>query len=89
MVEVLTRKQRDVEHVLGTHITCEEYSDRIMDTDFDLYSSNMEGVNNEDNIIAKFRKNVFSKDEQDMAYAGLRDAAVESQNRGVAAGPRG
>lgn len=89
MVEVLTRKQRDVEQVLGTHITCEEYSDRIMDTDFDLYSSNMEGVNNEDNIIAKFRKNVFSKDEQDMAYAGLRDAAVESQNRGVAAGPRG
>lgn len=39
-------------------------------------------------IIFKFRKNYFSKEEQDAAYAGLREAAVETQNRGMAAGPR-
>jgi len=39
-------------------------------------------------IAFKFRKNYFSKEEQDMAYAGLREAATETQNRGLAAGPR-
>ena len=40
-------------------------------------------------IAFKFRKNFFSKQEQEQAYAGLRDAAVASQNRGLAAGPKG
>jgi hypothetical protein len=40
-------------------------------------------------IAFKFRKNFFSKEEQEQAYAGLRDAAVASQNRGLAAGPKG
>ena len=40
-------------------------------------------------IAFKFRKNYFSKEEQEAAYAGLRDAAVSSQNRGIAAGPKG
>jgi hypothetical protein len=40
-------------------------------------------------IAFKFRKNYFSKEEQEQAYLGLRNAAVPSQNRGQAAGPRG
>ena len=43
---------------------------------------------NEKNIVFKFRKNFFSQEEADSAYAGLRDAAIESQNRGIAGGPR-
>jgi hypothetical protein len=43
---------------------------------------------NEKNIVFKFRKNFFSKEEAEAAYAGLKDAAVESQNRGMAGGPR-
>lgn len=39
-------------------------------------------------IAFKFRKNYFSQEEQDAAYAGLREAATETQNRGLAAGPR-
>lgn len=35
-----------------------------------------------------FRKNFFSKEQQDQAYEGLREAAVQSQNRGMAAGPK-
>lgn len=44
---------------------------------------------NEQNIVFKFRKNYFSPEMVKSAYEGLRDAAVETQNRGVAAGPRG
>jgi hypothetical protein len=40
-------------------------------------------------IAFKFRKNFFSKEEQEQAYIGLREAATQSQNRGLAAGPKG
>ena len=40
-------------------------------------------------IAFKFRKNFFTKQEQKQAYIGLRDAAQRSQNRGLAAGPKG
>lgn len=36
-----------------------------------------------------FRKNFFSKEEQEAAYLGLREAATPTQNRGLAAGPKG
>jgi hypothetical protein len=50
---------------------------------------NCESGLNEQNIVFKFRKNYFSKEEVESAYEGLRDAATETQNRGTAAGPRG
>jgi hypothetical protein len=96
MVEVITRKNVNLkinpktnsEEILGTFIS-NDYYDRVIEDDCDLYAWNTTGENNEDNLIFKFRKNVFTKEEQDAAYAGLREAAVESQNRGMAAGPRG
>jgi hypothetical protein len=45
--------------------------------------------NDELRIAFKFRKNYFNKEELEQAYIGLREAASESQNRGIAAGPRG
>jgi hypothetical protein len=42
----------------------------------------------EERIVLKFRKNYFSKEQQDQAYIGLREAATETQNRGLASGPR-
>lgn len=89
MVEVIVRKKIDSEETLGSFITCKEYTDRIITEDCDLYAESIDGKLSEENIIFKFRKNVFTKEEMDMAYAGLRDAATESQNRGMAAGPRG
>lgn len=89
MVEVIVRKKIDSEETLGTFITREEYSNRLITEDCDLYAETVDGVMNEENIVFKFRKNVFTKEEMDLAYAGLRDAATESQNRGMAAGPRG
>jgi len=89
MVEVLVRKKIDSEETLGTFITCATYTDRIVTEDCDLYAEALDGTTNEENIIFKFRKNVFTKEEQDLCYEGLRPAATESQNRGMAAGPRG
>lgn len=43
----------------------------------------------EQNIVFKFRRNYFSDEMVTSAYDGLRDAAIETQNRGTAAGPRG
>jgi hypothetical protein len=43
----------------------------------------------ENKIAFKFRKNFFTKEEQEQAYIGLREAALPTQNRGLAAGPKG
>ena len=88
MVEVLVRQKINSDETLG-HFISKEYYDRVIESDCDLYAWNPTGVNDESNIIFKYRKNIFTKEEQDAAYAGLREAAVESQNRGLAAGPRG
>ena len=40
----------------------------------------------ESRIIFKFRKNYFSKEQQQNAYIGLREAAVLTENRGIASG---
>ena len=90
MVEVLVRKKIESEEVLGTFIS-DNYYDRVIDSDCDLYAEDPLDPSkmNEDNIIFRFRKNTFTKEECDSAYAGLRGAATQSQNRGLAAGPRG
>ena len=88
MVEVLVRAKIDSEETLGTFIS-KEYYDRIIETDCDLYAQSIDGSISEKNLIFKYRKNIFTKEECDYAYAGLREAATESQNRGMAAGPRG
>ena len=62
--------------------TAEENCDNNMEC-----NSCLKGLS-EKNIVFKFRKNFFNKEEADAAYAGLRDAAVETQNRGMAGGPR-
>jgi len=89
MVEVIVRAKADCENLLGTFVTCAQNVDRIIEQDCDLYAESLDGSLSEENIIFKYRKNVFTKEEQNAAYAGLRDAATESQNRGMAAGPRG
>lgn len=43
----------------------------------------------EDGVIFILRKNFFTEEEQLNALEGLKGAATQSQNRGIAAGPRG
>lgn len=88
MVKQLVIKPINAEDTLGTFITKDRY-DMVIQEDTDLYAETVTGEISEANLIFKFRKNIFTKEECDAAYAGLREAAVESQNRGMAAGPRG
>jgi len=85
MVKVIVAPNKhDCTHLLGQFLDDSTY-DLVIREDTDCYI----GSENEANIAFKFRKNFFSKEEQEQAYAGLRDAAVASQNRGLAAGPKG
>ena len=76
--------------VLGTYADENSY-DILVDNDADFYlpSNDLTNDTHEEDLVAfKFRKNVFTQAEQDGAFEGLYGAAVESNNRGLAAGPR-
>ena len=104
MTKIITAKEKlDCEHLLGQFVDASHY-DILIEEDTDCYlpadcsalaadcdkdCSNCDKGRDERKIAFKFRKNFFSKQEQDTAYAGLREAAVPSQNRGLAAGPKG
>jgi hypothetical protein len=89
------------EEVLGKYVDDSSY-DILIDNDADFYlppdcdiitETNCEskeclGCLDETRIAFKFRKNVFTPEEQKGAFDGLYGAAVESNNRGLAAGPR-
>jgi hypothetical protein len=91
MTKVLIRKKIDSEETLGTFITCKQYTDLVVTDDCDLYAQDTFNpkLTDESNVIFRYRKNVFSHEERRLCYHGLREAATESQNRGLAAGPRG
>ena len=58
------------------------------DTDFYLPSAGFSEELTDDRVAFKFRKGVFTQEEQDGCLAGLWKAAKVSDNRGLAAGPR-
>jgi hypothetical protein len=91
MVKVIVAERKyDCQELLGKFVD-ESHYDFLIEEDCDVYMplpAGMEETHGEDRIILKFRKNFFTKEEQEQAYLGLREAAVESQNRGLAAGPR-
>jgi hypothetical protein len=104
MVKVIVADRKyDCSHLLGQFVD-ERHYDILLEEDCDVYApagcdlgeaascerdcSTCDKGTDEKKIIMKFRKNYFSKEEQDAAYAGLREAATETQNRGLAAGPR-
>jgi len=85
MTKVIIAKSKiDCEHLLGQFLD-ESHFDTVINEDTDCFFQSED----ESNIAFKFRKNYFSKEQQDAAYAGLREAATQTQNRGLAAGPKG
>lgn len=104
MVKVIVaEKKYDCSHLLGQFVDeshydflieedCDVYMppdcDLAVQTDCDKDCSTCDTATDEKRIVLKFRKNFFTKEQQDAAYAGLREAATETQNRGLAAGPR-
>ena len=82
------------EDVLGKFVDESSY-DILIDHDADFYLPAEIGVDgggdtslNESRLAFKFRKNVFTEEEQKGAFEGLYGAAIESNNRGLAAGPK-
>ena len=85
MTKIIVAKTKiDCEHLLGQFLD-ESHFDTLIEEDTDCFLQSED----ESNIAFKFRKNFFSKEEQDAAYSGLREAATPTQNRGLAAGPKG
>ena len=98
MVKVIVARQKhNADEFLGKFLDDSNYdvvitedTDCYLATDFSFSEENIsKDIKDERKIAFKFRKNFFTKEEQDQAYIGLREAAQPSQNRGLAAGPRG
>jgi hypothetical protein len=94
-VKVITAQfWNDCENQIGTYLEDTDY-DFVVEEDCDFYSppkqdiETGEFVSGEETIIFKLRKNAFTEEEQLGAYEGLIDAAKPTQNRGMAAGPKG
>jgi hypothetical protein len=79
----------DEDKILGEYPS-EEMYDLVIDRDTDLYlpGSGFSNELGEDRVAFKFRKGVFTQEEQDGCLKGLWGAAKVSDNRGLAAGPR-
>lgn len=90
MTKILVAKQRyeEAENTIGRFIDDSHY-DILVNEDTDCYiPDNSVGGSplDEKRIAFKFRKNYFAKDDQQAAYEGLRAAARETENRGLASG---
>ena len=88
MVKVIVAEQKhNCEHLLGKFVD-ESHYDHLIEEDCDVYMPPQFGEDpiSEKRIVLKFRKNYFSKEQQDAAYTGLREAAIRTENRGLASG---
>ena len=86
---IIAKPKIDCNDLLGQFLDESNY-DVLIEEDTDCFFHDYEDYEQKEQRVAfKFRKNYFSKQEQEQAYIGLREAATQSQNRGLAAGPKG
>jgi len=99
--KIVAEKKYDCTDLLGKFVD-ERHYDILVEEDCDVYApadceigaqagcdrdcSECETGTDERKIVFKFRKNFFTKEEQEMAYIGLREAATRTENRGLASG---
>ena len=99
--KIVAEKKYDCTDLLGKFVD-ERHYDILVEEDCDVYApadceigaqagcdrdcSECETGTDERKIVFKFRKNFFTKEEQEMAYIGLREAATRTENRGIASG---
>jgi hypothetical protein len=83
---IVAETKHDCENLMGMFLDESNY-DILIEEDTDCYLPVGYGeAPNEQKIAFKFRKNFFTKEEQDAAYHGLREAAQRTENRGLASG---
>jgi len=92
MTKIIVAKTKlNCEDKLGKYMENSDY-DLLVEEDMDFYAPIRElgrEEPSEQECIFKFRKNRFTSEEQLGAYEGLVAAAQPTQNRGLAAGPKG
>jgi hypothetical protein len=91
MKTIISPIKLDCENKLGKYMEESDY-DLLVEEDMDFYAPIQEigrDEPSEQECIFKFRKNRFTAEEQLGAYEGLVGAAQPTQNRGLAAGPKG
>jgi hypothetical protein len=89
-MKVIEVTRHESEDLLGKFLD-ESHYDLLIEEDTDVYLRDPLSPieNGEHNCVLMFRKNWFSKEQQAGAYDGLMMAAKPTQNRGLAAGPKG
>lgn len=87
--KVLLVQKNECDEVIGTHLN-ESHYDTLIESDCDLYAKDPFDPEkmDESNVIFKFRKGVFDQTTRDAAYEAFKDAAIITENRGSATGPR-
>jgi len=87
MVKVMQlERQYNCDHLLGKFLDHDAY-DVLLTEDADVYKPLGFGqVPNENSILLKFRKNVFSEKDCNDTFNGLLTGATSTDNRGLAAG---
>lgn len=88
---IIANRKYDCEDKLGKYMEDSDY-DILVEEDMDFYAPIQEigrTEPSEKECIFMFRKNRFTAEEQAGAYDGLVEAAQPTQNRGMAAGPKG
>jgi hypothetical protein len=92
MAQILYLEKHDSDHLLGKFLD-ENHYDVLIDSDADVYAkvNSLDGSigPDENYCLFKFRKGIFPAADQQGVYEGLIGAAGETQNRGLAAGPKG
>jgi hypothetical protein len=99
--KIVAEKKYDCTDLLGKFVD-ERHYDILVEEDCDVYApadceigaqadcdrdcADCDTGTDERKIVFKFRKNFFTKEEQEMAYIGLREAATRTENRGLASG---
>lgn len=87
---IVAESAHTCEKLMGKYLD-ESHYDLLVEEDMDFYAPIKEigrTEPSEQECLFKFRKNVFSPEEQLGAYEGLVGAAQPTQNRGMAAGPK-
>ena len=83
---IVAETKHNCEHLMCMFLD-ESHYDILVEEDTDCFLPLAYGEDKTEQKVAfKFRKNFFTKEEQDAAYHGLREAAQRTENRGLASG---
>jgi hypothetical protein len=85
-VKVIYARKYDADHLKGQFLDKSNY-DTLITEDTDVYEWNMNNKYDESNVILKFSKNVFTKEEQELGFSKARQQGLLGALRTTILGP--